>query len=43
MKLSSGKIKKLYMEHMERSTPDMDALWEKIENGLEPKPENGVT
>lgn len=43
MKMSSKQIKKLYMEHIERSTPDMDALWEKIESGLDPKPENGVT
>ncbi|MCH5348848.1 MAG: hypothetical protein J1E40_05955 [Oscillospiraceae bacterium] len=43
MKISSRKFKKLYMEHVERSTPDMDALWEKIESELEPKPENGVT
>lgn len=37
------KFKALYKEHAERSTPDMDALWEKIESGLEPKTENGVT
>ncbi|MCH5194296.1 MAG: hypothetical protein J1F11_10065 [Oscillospiraceae bacterium] len=43
MKMSSNDIKKLYKEHMERSAPDMDALWEKIENGLETKTENGVT
>ena len=43
MKMNSKQIKKLYTEHIERSTPDMDALWEKIESGLEPKPENGVT
>ena len=43
MKMNSKQIKKLYTEHIERSTPDMDALWEKIENGLEPKPDNGVT
>ena len=43
MKMSSGQIKKLYKEHVERSTPDMDALWEKIETGLEPKPESRIT
>ena len=43
MKMSSKQIEKLCKEHMERSAADMDALWEKIENRLEPKPENGVT
>ena len=43
MKMNSGKVKKLYIEHIERSTPDMDALWEKIESGLEPKRSDGVT
>ena len=37
------KFKKIYMEHIYSTTPDMDSIWEKIENGLEPKPENGVT
>lgn len=41
--ISMKKFRKLYMEHIDNSTPDMDSIWEKIESGLEPKPENGIT
>lgn len=37
MNLNDRKIKELYKAHAEQSAPDMDALWERIERGLEEK------
>ena len=36
-------FKKLYDQHIEDNSPDMDSIWEKIESGLEPKQSDGVT
>ena len=36
-------FKKLYDQHIEDNSPDMDSIWEKIEGGLEPKQSDGVT
>ena len=36
-------FKKLYAQHIEDNSPDMDSIWEKIEGGLEPKQSDGVT
>lgn len=41
--ISMKQLKKLYTQNAENNTPDMDSIWEKIESGLEPKPESGVT
>ncbi|MCM1022906.1 MAG: hypothetical protein NC395_02460 [Prevotella sp.] len=46
MKLNDKKIKELYKAHADSSAPDMDALWERIERGLDEKnagDESGVT
>lgn len=46
MNFNDKKIKELYKAHAEQNAPDMDALWERIERGLDEKnPENisGVT
>lgn len=37
MNLNDKKIKELYKAHAEQSAPDMDALWERIERGLDEK------
>lgn len=41
--MTEKKLKEIYKVHAENTTPDMDALWEKIESGLEEKNESGVT
>ncbi|MCM1329588.1 MAG: hypothetical protein NC253_09130 [Ruminococcus sp.] len=41
--MKKSELKRLYTEHCENTAPDMDRIWEKIENGLEDKPENRVT
>lgn len=41
--MNKKELKKLYSAHCENIAPDMEKLWEKIESGLEEKPENGVT
>lgn len=46
MNFNDKKIKELYKAHAEQNAPDMDALWERIERGLDEKnPEDisGVT
>ncbi|MDE7302490.1 MAG: hypothetical protein K2N60_04120 [Oscillospiraceae bacterium] len=37
MKFNDKKIKELYKAHAEQNAPDMDALWERIERGLDEK------
>lgn len=37
MNLNDRKIKELYKAHAEQTAPDMDALWERIERGLDEK------
>ena len=37
MNLNDRKIKELYKAHAEQTVPDMDALWERIERGLDEK------
>lgn len=37
MKMNDKKIKELYKAHADSNTPDMDALWERIERGLDEK------
>ena len=37
MNLNDKKIKELYKAHAEQNAPDMDALWERIERGLDEK------
>ncbi len=41
--MNEKKLKKLYTAHTESSAPDMDALWKRIESGLEEKDETRVT
>lgn len=41
--MNEKKLKKLYAAHAESSAPDMDALWKRIESGLEEKDETRVT
>lgn len=41
--MNEKKLKKLYTAHAESSAPDMDALWKRIESGLEEKDETRVT
>lgn len=41
--MTEKKLKEIYKAHAENTAPDMDALWEKIESGLEEKSESGVT
>lgn len=41
--MNEKKLKKLYTAHAESSAPDMDALWKRIESGLEEKDEMRVT
>lgn len=41
--MNEKKLKKLYTAHAESSAPDMDALWRRIESGLEEKDEARVT
>ena len=37
MKFNDKKIKELYKAHADQNAPDMDALWERIERGLDEK------
>ncbi|MDE7278815.1 MAG: hypothetical protein K2N26_03720, partial [Oscillospiraceae bacterium] len=37
MNFNDKKIKELYKTHAEQNAPDMDALWERIERGLDEK------
>ncbi|MDE6746954.1 MAG: hypothetical protein K2J72_10015, partial [Oscillospiraceae bacterium] len=37
MKFNDKNIKELYKAHAEQNAPDMDALWERIERGLDEK------
>lgn len=41
--MNKKELKKQYIAHCESTAPDMDKLWERIESGLEEKPENGVS
>lgn len=41
--MNEKKIKELYAAHAENTAPDMDALWKRIESGLEEKDSAGVT
>ncbi len=41
--MTEKRLKEIYKVHAENTAPDMDALWEKIESGLEEKNESGVT
>lgn len=41
--MNKKELKKQYIAHCENTAPDMEKLWEKIESGLEEKPESGVT
>ncbi len=41
--MNEKKLKKLYTAHADSSAPDMDALWKRIESGLEEKDETRVT
>lgn len=41
--MKGKKIEQLYKSHAENTAPDMDALWERIESGLEEKSETGIT
>ncbi|MDE6133276.1 MAG: hypothetical protein K2G04_07880 [Oscillospiraceae bacterium] len=41
--MNKKELKKLYSAHCENTAPDMEKLWEKIESGLEEKPESRVT
>ncbi len=41
--MKKSELKKQYIAHCENTAPDMEKLWEKIESGLEEKPESRVT
>lgn len=41
--MNGKKVEKIYRNHAENIAPDMDALWERIERGLEEKSEMGIT
>ena len=41
--MNKKEFKKYYIAHCENTAPDMEKLWEKIESGLEEKPESRVT
>lgn len=41
--MNGKKIEELYKAHAENTAPDMDALWERIESGLEEKSNAGIT
>lgn len=43
MNLNDRKIKELYKAHAEQTAPDMDALWERIEQGLDEKNSDTVS